>query len=181
MDTGRRAFLRGHCPHRIAVPLRPPWAVREAVFPQVCDRCGDCIAACPTGVLVRGGGGFPEADFALGHCTFCADCAHACTTAARRKTGPRRRPALDFSPILPPWPLQAEIGAACLPRRGVLCRVCDERCEAGAIRFSPKAGSPAQPVVAADLCTGCGECVAACPPQALSMKPCAPPPSPFAT
>jgi ferredoxin-type protein NapF len=163
MDQGRRAFLRGR-PRRLAEPLRPPWAASEAGFLQACDRCGDCIAACPTALLVRSGGGFPEADFSRGHCTFCADCVHACADAARKSA--LRRPALNFSSR--PWALQAAIGSDCLPRKGVLCRSCDERCEAGAIRFSPRSGGPALPAVESS-CTGCGRCVAACPARAIAM------------
>ncbi|MDR0701366.1 MAG: ferredoxin-type protein NapF [Azoarcus sp.] len=169
MDIGRRAFLLGQRPYRLEAPYRPPWAVSEAVFHRACERCGDCIAACPKGLLVQGAGGFPEADFSRGHCTFCADCARACTMAAH-KTAARRPPALRFSPDLPPWPLVAVVGAACLPRQGVLCRSCGEHCEVGAIRFPPRPGRPAQPDVDASLCTGCGECVAVCPARAISMR-----------
>jgi ferredoxin-type protein NapF len=45
MDLGRRAFLRGR--PRLAGVLRPPRAVSEARFLRMCDRCGDCPAACP--------------------------------------------------------------------------------------------------------------------------------------
>ncbi|MDR3213505.1 MAG: ferredoxin-type protein NapF [Azoarcus sp.] len=175
MDIDRRAFLRGRRPRRLIAPPRPPWALNEPVFQQACNRCGDCIVACPSGLLTQGGGGFPEADFSRSHCTFCADCAQACANASRR-ISPKRQPALSFSPDRPPWLLQAKIGAACLPRRGVLCRSCDEHCEAGAIRFPPRVGGPAQPVIEASFCTGCGECVASCPAQAISMQPGVPQP-----
>ncbi|MDR1461897.1 MAG: 4Fe-4S binding protein [Azoarcus sp.] len=91
---------------------------------------------------------------------------------------------MSFSPTLPAWPLVAAIGAACLPRRGVLCRSCGEYCEANAIRFSLRPGHPAQPDIDTSLCTGCGECVAICPAHAVSIQhgdplpplPAAPPP-----
>jgi ferredoxin-type protein NapF len=157
MDLGRRAFLRGR-PRRCAEPLRPPGAVNESRFLRVCHRCGDCLAACSAALLVRGGGGFPEADFSRGHCAFCADCARACADAARKSAS--RRPALLFSSD-PPWSLQAVIGPVCLSCRGVSCHSCAERCEAGAIRFSP-------PLVESS-CTGCGRCVATCPTLAIAM------------
>jgi ferredoxin-type protein NapF len=166
MDMGRRAFLRGRA-RRLARPSRPPWAGDEVGFLRTCDRCGDCIAACSTALLARGGGGFPEADFSRGHCTFCADCARACADAARKSARTPVRPALLFSPGSP-WSLRAVIDSACLPRQGALCRSCEERCEAGALRFSPRPGGPALPVVGPS-CTGCGRCVAACPVQAISM------------
>jgi len=163
---GRRAFLRGQHSRKTAVPYRPPWAVDETLFTHLCTRCGACVAACSTGLLTQGSGGFPEADFQRAHCTFCADCAHACAENAR----PSRQPlALFFSPNVPPWTLQAVIGAACLPRRGVLCRACEDHCEAGAIRFTPHPGQPAQPDIVRSGCTGCGECVAPCPVHAIFM------------
>ena len=165
MDIGRRAFLRGQRPHRVETPNRPPWAVKESLFPDLCTRCGACIAACPTGLLKQGTGGFPEADFRRSHCTFCGDCARACAANASRLPI-----ALDFSSGLPPWSHRAVVGAACLPHQGVLCRSCEERCGEGAIRFAPRPGGPAQPDIIVSTCTGCGECVASCPTHAISMQ-----------
>jgi ferredoxin-type protein NapF len=135
------------------------------------------VAACSTGLLAEGAGGFPEANFQRAHCTFCADCAHACAENAR-KTACSQPPALNFSPDLPPWALQARIGTACLPRQGVLCRSCEDRCETGAIRFTPRQGRPAKPEITESRCTGCGECVASCPAYAISMQ-TLPPPGPL--
>ncbi|MFO0696371.1 MAG: 4Fe-4S binding protein [Polyangiales bacterium] len=48
---------------------------------------------------------------------------------------------------------------ACLASASMVCTSCHEHCpEPGAIRF--EAGHP---VVAAERCTGCGECEAVCP------------------
>ena len=167
---GRRAFLRGQRLRGIAAfPYRPPWAADETLFTQACTRCGACILACPTGLLVHSTGGFPEADFRRAHCTFCADCAHACAENARQNAS-RQPLALAFSPDLPPWALQATISTSCLPRQGVLCRSCEDHCEESAIRFAPHHGRPAQPEVIESRCTGCGECVAPCPAHAISMQ-----------
>ncbi|MFG0315692.1 MAG: 4Fe-4S dicluster domain-containing protein [Planctomycetota bacterium JB042] len=47
----------------------------------------------------------------------------------------------------------------CLAFRGTVCSVCVERCPVeGALRL--EAG---RPVVDADVCTGCGDCVDVCP------------------
>ncbi|MCL2589507.1 MAG: ferredoxin-type protein NapF [Betaproteobacteria bacterium] len=167
---GRRAFLRGQrLRGTVAVPCRPPWAVDEALFTRICTRCGACIAACPTGLLAQGAGGFPEADFRRAYCTFCTDCACACTKNAQESV-PHQPPALTFSPDLPPWELRAAIGTACLPRQNVLCRSCEDHCEEGAIRFTLRQGSPAQPEIMESCCIGCGECVASCPVRAISMQ-----------
>ncbi|MDR2925250.1 MAG: ferredoxin-type protein NapF [Azoarcus sp.] len=167
---GRRVFLRGQHPRKAAAPYRPPWSVDEAVFTRTCTRCGACVAACPTGLLSSGAGGFPEADFRRSHCTFCADCAHACSENTRQSASGQQAP-ISFSPELPPWALQPVIGAECLPHRGILCRSCEEHCEPGAIRFSPRPNQPARPDVLKASCTTCGECVASCPAFAISMQP----------
>ena len=63
------------------------------------------------------------------------------------------------------WRVRA--GAACLPRRGIECRICGEACAIGAISFRPQPGGPARPHVDAARCTGCGHCLPACPAAAL--------------
>ena len=140
------------------VPFRPPWALEEALFTSLCSRCDQCLAACPTGLLVKGSGGFPEADFQQGHCTFCGDCRTACQTVALQK-----------SPDISPWPIVARIGDECLARQKVVCRTCGERCEAGAIAFGPQLGGVPLPRLDTERCTGCGECVADCPTRAIAM------------
>jgi ferredoxin-type protein NapF len=169
VDMARRAFLRGQSLRVSALSHRPPWAVDETLFTDLCTRCGTCVSACPTGLLTQGAGRFPEADFRQGHCTFCMACVHACEAESTRQGVSRQSPALAFSPYLPPWSLQATIGTACLPRQGVLCRSCEDHCEAGAIRFAPKLGYPAQPDIMVSCCTGCGGCIATCPTYAISM------------
>jgi ferredoxin-type protein NapF len=64
----------------------------------------------------------------------------------------------------------AAIGEDCLALRGVACDLCRDSCEVSAIRFQPRLGAPAEPHIADD-CTGCGDCVAVCPSQALSLTP----------
>ncbi len=64
----------------------------------------------------------------------------------------------------------ARVGPACLAARRVECRVCGEACEASAIRFAPRAGGVALPIVDTGRCTGCGDCVARCPTQAIVLR-----------
>lgn len=159
METGRRSFLRGLQPVPATPPCRPPWALDETAFRQVCSRCDRCLSACPTGLLRRGGGGYPEADFTAAHCTFCGDCRQACPSGALRGGS-------DTAP----WLLTAVISEHCLAGRGIVCRTCGERCDAGAIAFIPQRGGVALPRLAAEACTGCGECVADCPSGAIAMR-----------
>lgn len=155
MDVSRRRFLGGRSPG--PAPFRPPWSVAEAAFLDRCSRCDDCLAACPTGLLKRGQGGYPEADFADAACTFCGDCAAACATGAIGRDTTQK-----------PWSFGIAIGEGCLAAQNVECRVCGEACDADAIRFRPRIGGVPLPDVDNAACTGCGACIAPCPVVAVT-------------
>ena len=57
----------------------------------------------------------------------------------------------------------------CLAQQNVVCRSCAEICEHDAIRFSPRLGGAALPVLNSERCTGCGDCLPICPNSALSL------------
>ncbi|MBS4016988.1 MAG: ferredoxin-type protein NapF [Dechloromonas sp.] len=154
----RRAFLGVARPSR-GNPVRPPWALAESAFVDACTRCSACIEACPTGLLLRGDGGYPEADFTPGRapdgCTLCGDCRTACTPGALKA---------DET-----WSLKAVFSDACLAEQKVVCRTCGESCEARAIHFPPRLGGVAGPQLDALACTGCGACLADCPTRAIRI------------
>ena len=153
----RRDLLRGDLRGR-RVPLRPPWALPEAVFAERCDGCRACVEACPEGILAAGWSGVPYVDFSRGECTFCAACVRICP-----------RGALD--PRLPrPWALRARIDEACLARQGVACGACVDACGPLALALRPAPGGIAQPEVDIHACTGCGACVAPCPSGAIEVR-----------
>jgi ferredoxin-type protein NapF len=159
MDPRRRWLLRGRvATEPVAVP-RPPWAIESpGVFTDVCTRCDRCIEVCPVHILARGDGGFPEVRFIQSGCTECGECVNVCEPHA-----------LVRHPGATPWRWRVSITSSCLAQRQVECRVCGEVCEHAAIRFRPQLGRVAQPVASVDACTGCGECVARCPAQAIDL------------
>ena len=156
-ENKRRDFLRGRFSDGSGA-LRPPWSLAESDFLDACTRCGDCVRACPTHILVAGDGGYPIVDFTRGECTFCGDCATRCASGALRRAEGKA-----------PWSARAVISERCLARQKIECRVCGEQCAAGAIRFSPLIGGMAQPVLDQERCTGCGACLAPCPTQAIAI------------
>ncbi|MFG3593252.1 4Fe-4S dicluster domain-containing protein [Bradyrhizobium sp. RDI18] len=63
----------------------------------------------------------------------------------------------------------AIIGDGCLAEAGIVCRSCGDACPEAAIRFRPRIGLPPQASVNEAGCTGCGECVSACPGDAIIL------------
>lgn len=156
VSVTRRGLFRRLAGASTTEALRPPFAVAEAAFTDLCTRCGDCATACPPGIIVMAGG-FPEVNFQQSGCDFCGDCARACRDGA-------------LVPVAGTgWRHAVAVADACLAAQGVVCRVCGEQCEAGAIRFRPAVGGRAAPVVDPAACTGCGACIAPCPAGAVSV------------
>ena len=98
----------------------------------------------------------PVADFAAAACTFCGDCARACTTGA-----------IARDTTATPWAFGIAIAEGCLAAQNVECRVCGEACDVSAIRFRPRIGGVPLPDVDNTACNGCGACIAPCPVSAV--------------
>lgn len=158
-DLSRRGFLRGRVKTPEKAPLRPPWAVSEDRFTELCTRCMDCVPACSEKIIVKGDGGYPTLDFTRGECTFCGDCLPVCEPKALQR----------ISDDQEPWGYRASIGKDCLALRAVVCRTCGEWCEWRAIRFELKPGGVAIPHLDISQCNGCGACVKPCPTRAIKV------------
>ncbi|MFK5984756.1 MAG: ferredoxin-type protein NapF [Pseudomonadota bacterium] len=150
-DISRRSFFQARLNKTKTV--RPPWAVAEKQFIELCNRCDDCISICPEKIIIRGDGGFPEINFINSGCEFCEDCLHVCKTKA----------LLQISDNTPAWSHKVKITQQCLPLQNVICRICFEACDEEAILFELVAGQVAIPQINIDNCNGCGFCVAMCP------------------
>lgn len=82
---------------------------------------------------------------------------------------PSRRRFLTLRPAAAGDGFVARPGDGCLPFLGTDCQICRDACPAGAIRFVPRRGGPFLPSVEASSCTGCGDCVGACPTAAMAL------------
>jgi len=160
----RMQFLRGMFSARRA-PKRPPWSLPEIQFLDSCERCDDCIKACPETILIKGRGGFPEVDFSQAGCSFCGQCLGACKGRALLGAVEDRGGA---------WDLRAEITGECLSMRGVVCRSCGEVCDERAIRFRLEVGGIARPLLDESVCSGCGACFSVCPVRSVLIDAPAP-------
>lgn len=157
-QVSRMQFLRGDFKGKES-PLRPPWAINESLFIEICTNCGECITQCPTHIIKQARANYPVIDFTSGECTFCGLCVETCKPHALLKSEQKK-----------PWSIKASIKQdACIAHKGVECRSCYDPCEARAIKMPPRLGGISIPIISTDNCTGCGACFSVCPVQAVSM------------
>jgi ferredoxin-type protein NapF len=64
----------------------------------------------------------------------------------------------------------ARIGDGCLEAVGITCRACGDACLPRAIRFLPQAGGISTVAIDEPRCTGCGDCAAVCPANAITLE-----------
>jgi len=171
--------------------LRPPGALDELEFLTKCTRCDACVRACPENAILKAGANTglalktPYIDPRSIPCFLCTTlpCVPACD---------------DGALVWPQWtradgtvldgPKAVRMGTArikeshcvtwgTLEREARACRTCVDRCPypEEAIRMTvPEEGETiGHPVVDAEVCTGCGICVFACPPEpgAIHVEP----------
>ena len=142
--------------------FRPPGAIHEDKFNDVCSKCNKCVEACPENVIIRSNGkdggteGTPLLRPNHGACTLCGDCMDVCPTGALKKT-PVGEIRIGIAMIEPD---------TCLGYLGKSCRVCHDACplEPNAIDFEATV-----PKVDSRICTGCGLCVHDCPTKPPSI------------
>ncbi|MCP5082205.1 MAG: 4Fe-4S dicluster domain-containing protein [Alphaproteobacteria bacterium] len=93
-----------------------------------------------------------------------------CRPGHNKKISVSRRRFLRHIAGNPPDNLPATrvtVAANCLAQNGVACRLCDDICTPGAIRFRPQLGGQYHPEITSDMCTGCLRCLEVCPVGAL--------------
>ena len=154
-EISRRDFFRRATAPEEDGRARPPWVSRQDL--SRCTACGDCVSACPEDILKIDGKGRPFVDFSDAGCTFCGACAKACEAGV-------------FGPAIGPgWRAAARVSDACLMKIGVACRVCTDFCDEEALRFDMSVRPSGALLIDAAACTGCGQCVGACPADAIAI------------
>ncbi len=158
--------------------IRPPFAVPEFEFVLQCDRCGECIAACPYQVIfplpMKKGAqvaATPAMDILNKACHLCEQwpCVNACTphalmipdTDSESGDVPHELP-------LPKMAIAFVNTTHCLPYQGPECGACAASCPIPQTLCWDKE----QPHIVAETCVGCGLCREACiaNPKAIEIR-----------
>jgi ferredoxin-type protein NapF len=146
-------------------PLRPPGSVDEPRFAGLCVRCGNCIRACPYGILApdagaNGIGGLlaPVVRFEGEYCREdCHQCTHVCPSGAIRSLPLEKKPTAPIG-------LAVLDSSICLLADDRECDVCARMCPYEAIEIVwNEEEYIALPRVDPERCPGCGACQVACP------------------
>lgn len=143
--------------------LRPPGAVSESLFPDMCHRSGECVRVCPVQAIKMDpsaykakGAPYIEPDEQA--CIVCENL--ACTTVC--PTGalvPTTRESVRMGSAL--WHEDT-----CLRRDGGSCTICVDHCPLGATAIVLREG---RIEVIDGGCIGCGVCQHDCPTYPKSM------------
>ena len=153
--------------------FRPPASLPVDLFNTLCVRCGSCIKACPTNIIIHHSGNknvtawmTPEVSFEKkGYCLEdCNLCGTVCPTGS-----------------ISPFDLNAKkklfIGSInirledCLLSDFKECDRCKSVCPYDAIQIIPAQNLMMKPVADLSKCVGCGACSAVCPTETISMIP----------
>ncbi|MCP4378039.1 MAG: 4Fe-4S dicluster domain-containing protein, partial [bacterium] len=159
--------------------LRPPGAVDDTKFKGLCARCGNCVKACPSGIIRQdlrmsdpAGLLTPIVHFKKGvekvedYDKHCRETCHACTQAC---------PTGAITPLSLAEKLCRPIGLAevdmpdCILTHGGNCGAClHDLCPRDAIT---KRGMFSKILIDPARCNGCGACVPICPVKVIEVRP----------
>ena len=162
--------------------LRPPGALDDTGFKGLCARCGNCVEACPTGIIRQdlrpcdpAGLLTPIVHFKKGvekidDCDkYCKEDCHACTRAC---------PTGAIAPLSLQEKLCRPIGLAevdmpgCLLTQGVMCSACVFKiCPQDAINTNDINEFDVEIAIDPKKCNGCGACVLICPVKVIEVIP----------
>jgi ferredoxin len=167
--------------------LRPPGSVDDTKFKGLCARCGNCVNACPSGVIYQdlrlsdpAGLLTPIVRFEKGvienYDKYCSEDCNACTQAC--PTGAIASLTLEEKRCRPIGLAEVDI-QECLLTQGVMCSACtfEDVCPQNAITTVSPGGSDdmfglqQEVVIDKSKCNGCGACVLTCPVKVIEVVP----------
>lgn len=140
--------------------VRPPYGLSESLFQSECPSCKNiaCVASCEQEIILIRADKTPMLNFSKTGCTFCDDCAKACSLDVLSLENRENSQTINAL-----FRISIE---GCVAHHGVVCFSCKEPCIDDAILFN----GMFNPIIDENRCTGCGYCLARCPTQAISYN-----------
>jgi MauM/NapG family ferredoxin protein len=147
--------------------LRPPGALEERRFRDVCSRCGTCVSVCPATAIKLDtsgvkGNGVPYIIPSDMPCVACDGlyCMKNCPSGALVDT-----PLFDIDMGTAIWHEHL-----CVRSQGQECMICVEKCPLGSAAIELREGKIH---VIEEGCIGCGVCEHDCPtsPKSITIRP----------
>jgi len=147
-------------PEQVLV-VRPPY-FKEVVDGEIdafdieCQNCeGLCATSCQEHIIVIGEDKTPSLDFSKSGCTYCDDCATACTPNVLNIEDKK---LINAAIVIDK--------TKCMSWEGVMCFSCKDPCLEDAIDFK----AMFTPTIDASKCTACGFCMSRCPSYAIVVE-----------
>jgi len=138
------------------VIVRPPYFGDINAFDIECQACeGLCATSCQEQIIIIGEDKTPRLDFSKSGCTYCDDCATACTPNVLTLES---KTQIDVAVLISQ--------KSCMSWEGVMCFSCKDPCLEDAIDFQ----AMFMPTINADKCTSCGFCISRCPSYAIHLE-----------
>jgi len=162
--------------------LRPPGAVDDTRFKGLCARCGNCVEACPTGIIrqdlrpsdpaglltpiVHFKKGVEKSDDIEKYCQEdCRACTQACPTGAIASLSLQDK-------LCRPIGLAEVDMDGCILKLGVQCSICVfDICPRDAIKTNDINEFDVEIAIDPARCNGCGACVVICPEKVIEVVP----------
>ena len=138
------------------VIVRPPYFEDINAFDIECQNCeGFCATSCQEQIIIISEDKTPRLDFSKSGCTYCDDCAVACTPNVLTV---ENKSIIDAT---------IEINqTSCMSWDGVMCFSCKDPCLEDAIEFK----AMFMPTIDQEKCTSCGFCISRCPSYAIGVS-----------
>ncbi len=136
--------------------IRPPYFDDIAAFDIECQNCeGLCATSCQEQIIIIQEDKTPILDFSKSGCTYCDDCAVACTPNVLNI---ENKKLIDATISINQ--------SSCMSWEGVMCFSCKDPCLEDAIDFK----AMFMPTINQDKCTSCGFCISRCPTYAIGVS-----------
>jgi len=152
----RRSFFRRVKTSPFKSYIYPPYFDKKEDFLK-CHQCEskDCLNACNE-KIIKIIDEKPILDFSVSGCTFCDECALACTQSVLSITNKKEKINAEF--IINP--------SKCIAWNQTICFSCQDICQEFAIIYK----GMFNPVIDLDKCTACGFCIGVCPAGSIETK-----------